>query len=154
LVAPFLSVTPLFPISSLYFIPVLIKAIHGGGGKGMRIVHASKEFTEMLDSAKREAKNSFKDDSVLVEKYIRRPRHIEFQVHARIWSLFLFYFLFRFAEQIVYGCHVASSNMSPPVDDVACQSIFACIVFPRHICIVANLSISHFSLIAVFVPST
>ncbi len=77
----FPSPPPFSPCLSISIsLSVLIKAIHGGGGKGMRIVQASKEFTEMLDSAKREAKNSFKDDSVLVEKYIRRPRHIEFQV--------------------------------------------------------------------------
>eukprot|EP00455_Lapot_gusevi_P027463 TRINITY_DN290_c0_g1_i4.p1 TRINITY_DN290_c0_g1~~TRINITY_DN290_c0_g1_i4.p1 ORF type:complete len:808 (+),score=319.20 TRINITY_DN290_c0_g1_i4:56-2425(+) len=62
--------------------PVLIKAVHGGGGKGMKIVENSEEFFEMLDSAKREAKNSFKNDSVLIEKYIRKPRHIEFQIFA------------------------------------------------------------------------
>lgn len=62
--------------------PVLIKAVHGGGGKGMRIVHEDALFFEMLESAKRESKSSFKNDDVLVEKYIMRPRHIEFQVFA------------------------------------------------------------------------
>jgi 3-methylcrotonyl-CoA carboxylase alpha subunit len=60
--------------------PVLIKASAGGGGKGMRVVNALAEFDEALDSAKREAINSFGDDRVLVEKYILDPRHIEIQV--------------------------------------------------------------------------
>ena len=46
----------------------------------MRIVHSSEEFPEALESAKREAKKSFSDDRVLVEKYIVRPRHVEVQV--------------------------------------------------------------------------
>ena len=55
--------------------PVLIKAIKGGGGKGMRIVHQEEDFLEMLESSKREAMKHFSDDNVLIEKYIRRPRH-------------------------------------------------------------------------------
>ena len=57
--------------------PVLIKAVMGGGGKGMRIVKNKDEFYESLESAKRESLKSFKDDRVLVEKYITKPRHIE-----------------------------------------------------------------------------
>lgn len=60
--------------------PVLIKAVMGGGGKGMRVVHDESEFLESLESAKREAMKSFSDDRVLVEKYIVRPRHVEVQV--------------------------------------------------------------------------
>jgi len=60
--------------------PVLIKAVLGGGGKGMRIVETPELFTEMLDSARREAMASFGDDRVLVEKYLIKPRHVEFQV--------------------------------------------------------------------------
>lgn len=60
--------------------PVLIKASAGGGGKGMRIVEAEKEFMDALSSAKREALNAFSDDTVLIEKYIKSPRHIEIQV--------------------------------------------------------------------------
>ncbi len=52
--------------------PVLIKAVMGGGGKGMRIVDSPDQFTEQLLSAKREAMSSFGDDNVLVEKYLRR----------------------------------------------------------------------------------
>jgi 3-methylcrotonyl-CoA carboxylase alpha subunit len=60
--------------------PVLIKPSAGGGGKGMRIVPARKEFQGALEAAKREAKSSFGDDRVLVERYLDRPRHIEIQV--------------------------------------------------------------------------
>lgn len=60
--------------------PVLIKAVMGGGGKGMRIVHQEEDFVEALESAKRESAKAFKDDRVLVEKYIKVPRHIEVQV--------------------------------------------------------------------------
>ncbi|KAL1950868.1 hypothetical protein VTO73DRAFT_17 [Trametes versicolor] len=62
--------------------PVLIKAVHGGGGKGMRIVDAASEFHEALESAQREARKSFGNADVLVEKYIERPRHVEVQVFA------------------------------------------------------------------------
>jgi 3-methylcrotonyl-CoA carboxylase alpha subunit len=62
--------------------PVLIKASAGGGGKGMRVVEKSAEFEDALASCRREAKASFGDDQVLVEKYLSRPRHIEIQVFA------------------------------------------------------------------------
>ncbi|MAP49058.1 MAG: methylcrotonoyl-CoA carboxylase [Oceanicaulis sp.] len=60
--------------------PVLIKAVAGGGGKGMRKVEASDAFLEALESCKREAASSFGDDRVLIEKFISSPRHIEVQV--------------------------------------------------------------------------
>lgn len=62
--------------------PVLIKAIKGGGGKGMRIVRSPDQFDEMLEASKRESLKSFSDDKVLIEKYLLRPRHIEVQVFA------------------------------------------------------------------------
>ncbi len=62
--------------------PVLIKASAGGGGKGMRVVEAADKFGSALEGAKREAKASFADDHVLIEKYLTRPRHIEIQVFA------------------------------------------------------------------------
>ena len=60
--------------------PVLLKAAAGGGGKGMRVVHAAGELESALASAQREAKNAFGDDAVYVEKYIVGPRHVEIQV--------------------------------------------------------------------------
>jgi 3-methylcrotonyl-CoA carboxylase alpha subunit len=60
--------------------PVLIKARAGGGGKGMRKVDRQEDFSAALSSARREAKASFGDDRVLVEKYVATPRHIEIQV--------------------------------------------------------------------------
>jgi len=72
--------------------PALIKAVAGGGGKGMRRVNAPFEFQEMLLSCKREAASSFGDDRVLIEKYVERPRHIEVQIfgdtHGNIVHLF------------------------------------------------------------------
>jgi len=72
--------------------PVLIKAVAGGGGKGMRRVDDARGFDDALDSAKREAVSSFGDDRVLIEKYITSPRHIEVQVfgdsHGNVVHLF------------------------------------------------------------------
>jgi len=62
--------------------PVLLKAVKGGGGKGMRIAQTADEFAQQLESAKSEARSSFGDDVMLVEKYIATPRHIEVQVFA------------------------------------------------------------------------
>ncbi len=62
--------------------PVLIKASAGGGGKGMRVVNASAGFAAALASCQREARASFGDDRVLIEKYLQQPRHIEIQVFA------------------------------------------------------------------------
>ncbi|OED48853.1 3-methylcrotonyl-CoA carboxylase [Rhodobacteraceae bacterium (ex Bugula neritina AB1)] len=60
--------------------PVLIKAVAGGGGKGMRLVEASSEFADALKSAQGEATTAFGNPDVLIEKYIQQPRHIEVQV--------------------------------------------------------------------------
>ena len=72
--------------------PVLIKARAGGGGKGMRKVDSQTDFPAALSSARREAKASFGDDRVLVEKYVATPRHIEIQVfgdsHGNVVHLF------------------------------------------------------------------
>ncbi|MEM8855087.1 MAG: biotin carboxylase N-terminal domain-containing protein, partial [Pseudomonadota bacterium] len=72
--------------------PVLIKAVAGGGGKGMRRVDKALQFEDALAAARREAKASFGDDRVLVERYITRPRHVEIQVFSdgkgRTFSLF------------------------------------------------------------------
>ena len=72
--------------------PVLIKAVAGGGGKGMRRVDEAAQFDDALESCKREAASSFGDDRVLIEKYILSPRHIEVQVfgdgHGNVVHLF------------------------------------------------------------------
>ncbi|MBB3879612.1 acetyl/propionyl/methylcrotonyl-CoA carboxylase subunit alpha [Sphingomonas pseudosanguinis] len=72
--------------------PVLIKAVAGGGGKGMRRVDDPAAFAEALASCRREAAASFGDDRVLIEKYILSPRHIEVQVfgdrHGQVLHLF------------------------------------------------------------------
>lgn len=60
--------------------PVMIKAVRGGGGKGMRIAMKPEEFEEQLESARREATKSFGDDVMLIEKFVERPRHVEVQV--------------------------------------------------------------------------
>ncbi|MCE8534099.1 acetyl/propionyl/methylcrotonyl-CoA carboxylase subunit alpha [Ruegeria pomeroyi] len=60
--------------------PVLIKAVAGGGGKGMRLVERPQDFAAALDSARGEAKTAFGNDAVLVEKFVSKPRHIEVQV--------------------------------------------------------------------------
>ncbi len=60
--------------------PLMIKAAHGGGGKGMRIVREAGEFAVNLESCQREARNAFGRDRVLLERYIEQPRHIEIQV--------------------------------------------------------------------------
>jgi 3-methylcrotonyl-CoA carboxylase alpha subunit len=62
--------------------PVLLKASAGGGGKGMRIVHAAGELAPALEAARREAKAAFGDDRLLIEKYLTDPRHIEMQIFA------------------------------------------------------------------------
>ena len=61
---------------------VLIKAIHGGGGKGMHVVSNSSQFMDALGSTKRESLEAFGNDGVLAEKFIERPRHVEVQVFA------------------------------------------------------------------------
>jgi 3-methylcrotonyl-CoA carboxylase alpha subunit len=72
--------------------PVLIKAVAGGGGKGMRQVDSADQFADALQSCRREAASSFGDDRVLIEKYILSPRHIEVQVfgdtHGNVVHLF------------------------------------------------------------------
>ena len=62
--------------------PVMLKAAAGGGGKGMRIVHADRQLATAFRSAQSEARSSFGDDRVFVEKFIEQPRHIEIQVLA------------------------------------------------------------------------
>lgn len=72
--------------------PVLVKAAAGGGGKGMRLVHSAEELESAFNAAAREAQNAFGDARVFLEKYITRPRHIEFQIfgdhHGNVVHLF------------------------------------------------------------------
>src|SRR5205823_14541331 len=62
--------------------PVLLKPSAGGGGKGMREVHRAADLADAIASARREARGSFGDDTLLVERLITTPRHIEIQVLA------------------------------------------------------------------------
>ncbi|KAI5305735.1 hypothetical protein KEM56_003476 [Ascosphaera pollenicola] len=64
--------------------PIIIKAVKGGGGKGMRIASSASEFEAQLISAKSEARSAFgpKNDAVLIERYITQPRHVEVQIFA------------------------------------------------------------------------
>ncbi|MEX0740610.1 MAG: biotin carboxylase N-terminal domain-containing protein [Pseudohongiella sp.] len=62
--------------------PVLLKAVSGGGGRGLRVVNADEEFDEALAAVQREAKAAFGDDRVLLEKYLTQARHVEIQVFA------------------------------------------------------------------------
>src|SRR5512143_573429 len=72
--------------------PVLVKAAAGGGGKGMRVVRGERGMAEALESARREALNAFGDERLLVEKYLPRAHHVEFQVfgdrHGHLVHLF------------------------------------------------------------------
>ena len=71
--------------------PVLLKASAGGGGKGMKRVGRAEDLAAAIESAKREARNAFDDDVLLVEKYVERPRHVEIQIfgdtHGRVVHL-------------------------------------------------------------------
>lgn len=62
--------------------PLLVKAAAGGGGKGMRIIHSKAELEAGLRAARSEAKSAFGDDRVYIEKYLKSPRHVEFQIVA------------------------------------------------------------------------
>jgi acetyl/propionyl-CoA carboxylase alpha subunit len=73
-------------------LPLLVKAAAGGGGKGMRIVHAAADLPEALAAAKREAAAAFGDSTVLIERYVERGRHVEVQIladtHGNVVHLF------------------------------------------------------------------
>lgn len=62
--------------------PVMIKASSGGGGKGMRISRGQEDFTELFQAAQLESVKGFSDDTMYIEKYIEKPRHVEFQIMA------------------------------------------------------------------------
>jgi acetyl-CoA/propionyl-CoA carboxylase biotin carboxyl carrier protein len=73
---------PVVPAGDADQFPVVVKAVAGGGGKGMRVVRSAGELGEATAAAKREALAAFGDDRVIVERWIERPRHIEIQVLA------------------------------------------------------------------------
>ena len=72
--------------------PLMVKAAAGGGGKGMRVVHSEDELESSMESASNEARNSFGDDTLILEKYLDNPRHIEVQIlgdkHGNVVHLF------------------------------------------------------------------
>ncbi|KAA1115771.1 hypothetical protein PGTUg99_031310 [Puccinia graminis f. sp. tritici] len=70
--------------------PVLIKAIKGGGGKGMKIVFEPSEFQSQLESAQREGEQSFGDGTVLLEKYLLNPRHVEVQIFGDLHGNYVY----------------------------------------------------------------
>ena len=78
------------PASFAY--PVLVKAAAGGGGKGMRVVRSAGEYAESFAAAQREARSSFGDDTILVEKYVESGRHIEVQVMGDAHGTVLHFF--------------------------------------------------------------
>ncbi|MGZ4476954.1 MAG: acetyl/propionyl/methylcrotonyl-CoA carboxylase subunit alpha [Nocardioides sp.] len=73
---------PVVPTGEGAGFPVLVKAAAGGGGKGMRIVRSAAELDDAVAAARREALSAFGDDTILIEKYVERGRHIEVQVMA------------------------------------------------------------------------
>lgn len=76
------SVENLVSIGRNIGFPLMVKATSGGGGKGMKIVMKESDLKDSIESAQREAKSSFGDETVYIEKYLDEPRHIEFQILA------------------------------------------------------------------------
>ncbi|XP_022912836.2 methylcrotonoyl-CoA carboxylase subunit alpha, mitochondrial [Onthophagus taurus] len=76
------SDTKLFEEAKRIGFPIMIKAVRGGGGKGMRIAQTESEFAEALESARNESQKSFADSVVLLERFVGEPRHVEVQVFA------------------------------------------------------------------------
>ena len=70
----------------------MLKAAAGGGGRGMRIVNSEEKLIEALNSAKNEAKKAFGNDDIFIEKYLKKPKHIEVQIlgdkHGNIVHLY------------------------------------------------------------------
>jgi acetyl-CoA carboxylase, biotin carboxylase subunit len=79
-VEPIASEEEVFRVARQIGFPVMLKATAGGGGKGLRLVREEPELASALRMAKSEAKSSFGDDSVYIEKYIENPRHVEIQI--------------------------------------------------------------------------
>ena len=97
--------------------PLLVKAVAGGGGKGMRLVNGDGEFEARLGAARREAKNAFGDDRVLLERFVQGPHHIEFQVFGDTHGHYVHLFE---RECSIQRRHqkVLEETPSPFVDDV------------------------------------
>lgn len=72
--------------------PVMLKAVRGGGGKGMRIVLQEDDFDAQLESARREALKSFGNDAMLVEQFVEKPRHVEVQVFGDMYGNYVYLF--------------------------------------------------------------
>ena len=79
-VDPIATEEEVFRVARQIGFPVMLKATAGGGGKGLRLVHAEGDLRSALRMAKSEAKSAFSDDSVYLEKYIENPRHVEIQI--------------------------------------------------------------------------
>jgi acetyl-CoA/propionyl-CoA carboxylase biotin carboxyl carrier protein len=77
---PLSSVDEIAAVAEEYGYPVAIKAAHGGGGKGLRVVRSADELTDAFEGARREADAYFGNPEVYVEKYLERPRHVEAQI--------------------------------------------------------------------------
>ena len=89
---PIMNVEEAHQIANKTGYPLLIKASAGGGGKGMRVVNHESELEEQLHMAKSEALNSFKDDSVFIEKYVASPKHIEIQLMGDMHGNYVYFF--------------------------------------------------------------
>ena len=74
------SINEVYEFGDKYGYPIIVKAVSGGGGKGMRIVHSEDEVQDAYDRTKSEAINSFGNDELYIEKYIDHPKHIEIQI--------------------------------------------------------------------------
>jgi 3-methylcrotonyl-CoA carboxylase alpha subunit len=102
--------------------PLLIKAVAGGGGKGMRLVTRDSEFADQLAAARREAKNAFGDEAVLLERFVQGPHHIEFQVFGDTHGHYVHLFE---RECSIQRRHqkVLEETPSPFLDDAMRQSM-------------------------------
>ena len=78
----------------------MIKAVRGGGGKGMRIAMRKENFMDQLTAARREAISSFGDDVMLIEKYVDRPRHVEVQVSSNMFYNWFICFIYKYMYNV------------------------------------------------------
>lgn len=79
---PLSDVSEAYQVAEAYGYPIAIKAVGGGGGRGLRVVRSANEIEAAFESARREAALSFKNDALYIEKYLTNPRHIEIQILA------------------------------------------------------------------------